>query len=146
VDDKGQPVPGLLDKYDLAAIAFSGHGVLREGVSYLCPVETRLDRPETLVSLEGIYKRLSACRASQKLLVVDACRNDPRPGGQKSPRATEETQGFARSLEKPPEGILVLASCAAGQVSWEDKELGHGVFMYYVLKGLGGKRKTRTAK
>jgi sulfatase modifying factor 1 len=145
VDDKGKAVsPGLVEKDDLVVVAFSGHGVQRDGVSYLCPVETRLDRPETLVSLEGIYNRLSACRAGQKLLLVDACRNDPRPGGQKGPRTTDETKGFARSLEKPPEGILVLASCAPGQVSWEDaRQLGHGVFMNFVLKGLAGEAKDK---
>jgi sulfatase modifying factor 1 len=145
VDDKGKSVSaGLVDKEDLVVVAFSGHGVLLDGVSYLCPVETRLGKPETLVSLDGIYNRLSACRASQKLLVVDACRNDPRPGGQKGPRTTDETQGFARSLEKPPEGILVLASCSPGQVSWEDaKQLGHGVFMNFVLKGLSGEARDK---
>jgi formylglycine-generating enzyme required for sulfatase activity len=140
VDDKGQAIsPGLVDNDDLVVVAFSGHGVLLDGASYLCPVETKLDKAETLVSLDGIYNRLSACRAGQKLLVVDACRSDPRLGGQKAPGAPNPAQGFAKTLEKPPEGILVLASCAAKQVSWEDpKQLGHGVFMHFVLKGLAG--------
>src|SRR5262249_19282553 len=41
-------------------------------------------------------------------------------------------------------GILVLASCSPGQVSWEDaKELGHGVFMHFVLKGLAGEARDK---
>jgi formylglycine-generating enzyme required for sulfatase activity len=145
VDENGKLVsPGLVDSGDLVVVAFSGHGVLVDGASYLCPVGTRLGEPDTLVSVDGVYKRLSACRASQKLLVIDACRNDPRPNGQKGPKATDETQGFARSLSKPPEGILVLASCSPGQVSWEDsKDLGHGVFMHFVLKGLKGEAKDK---
>jgi formylglycine-generating enzyme required for sulfatase activity/uncharacterized caspase-like protein len=150
VDEHGKTVPnsrGLVEDNDLVVVGFSGHGVLLDGVSYLCPVGTKLGEPKTLVSVEGIYNRLSACRASQKLLIIDACRNDPRPGGQKGPRATNETQGFAKSLLTPPEGILVLASCAPGQVSWEDpKELGHGVFMHFVLKGLAGEAKDKDGK
>jgi hypothetical protein len=139
VDSKGNLIEeGMVNKDDLVVIAFTGHGVLLDGASYLCPVETQLEKPETLVSLEGIYNRLLACRASQKLLLVDACRNDPRRSGQKSPQVTEATQGFAKSLEKPREGILVLASCKPGEVSWEDKDLGNGVFMHFILTALAG--------
>lgn len=47
--------------------------------------------------------------------------------------------GLTDSLKSPPEGILVLASCAPGQVSWENEDFEHGVFMHYVLEGLSGK-------
>ena len=125
---------------DLILVTFSGHGVHLDGASYLCPIEAQLDElQDTLVSLERIYTRLAACEAGQKLLIVDACRNDPRPGGQKSiSKPTDDLNAFARSLENPPEGILVFTSCSPEQVSIEDPDFRHGVFMHYVLMGLQG--------
>jgi hypothetical protein len=83
---------------------------------------------------------LKYCGASLKLLLIDACRNDPRLGGQRSFKATDETRAFARSLsaEPLPEGVVLLNSCAPGEISWEEEEFGHGVFMHYVLQGMKG--------
>ena len=47
--------------------------------------------------------------------------------------------GLSASLEKPPKGISLLSSCAPGQTAREDPELGHGVFMYFILQALQGK-------
>lgn len=125
---------------DLMLVAFSGHGVHLDGTSYLCPIEAQLDKPgETLVSLEHVYRRLNSCSSGQKLLIIDACRNDPRLGGEKSiSKPTRDIDAFSRSLESPPEGILVFASCKPGQVSVEDENIRHGVFMHFVMKGLEG--------
>ena len=48
--------------------------------------------------------------AALRLLVVDACRDDPRPGGSKSLEGIKDVnKQFARSLqERPPEGIVLL--------------------------------------
>lgn len=138
-DGKQLASPGLVGEDDLVVIAFSGHGVNIDGKSFLCPVEADLGQPSSLISLDKVYDWLDACPAQFKLLLVDACRNDPTPGGEKAMRATTATKDFARSLEKPPKGILVLSSCASGQVSLEDETLGHGVFMHFLLEGLTGK-------
>ena len=131
---------GLAEPGDLVIVAFSGHGIhpTGENKSYFCPIDAIVNKSRSMVALEKIYKLLELSPAGVKLLVVDACRNDPRPGGQKAMKATTETKGFAKTLENPPKGILVLSSCAPGQVSWEDEQIQHGVFMKYVLEGLGG--------
>jgi formylglycine-generating enzyme required for sulfatase activity len=68
---------------------------------------------------------------------------EPRRGGQKSLQATKRgTQEFATPLESPPQGNLLPTSCAPGEISMEDKEFGHGVFLHFVLEGL--KRKADT--
>lgn len=133
----------LLEKVeadDLVVFAFSGHGIDLDGASYICPIEARLTAPKkTLVSLEYVYRRFADCRAGQKILLVDACRDNPRPGGQRAVlKSTDSIKGFARSLSRPPKGILVLTSCKPGQMSVEDDKLGHSVFMHFILKGLRG--------
>ena len=131
---------GLAEPGDLVIVAFSGHGIhpTGENKSYFCPIDAIVNKSRSMIPLDKIYKLLELSPAGVKLLMVDACRNDPRPGGQKAMKATTETKGFAKTLENPPKGILVLSSCAPGQVSWEDEKIQHGVFMKYVLEGLGG--------
>jgi formylglycine-generating enzyme required for sulfatase activity len=129
---------GLVSAGDLVVIGFSGHGVYLDGASYFCPIDARLDRPASLLSLERLYRLLTLSAADVKLLLVDACRNDPSPGVTKELKATESTRQLAQSLDSPPKGVLVLSSCAPGQVSVEDTEMQHGVFMNYLLDGLSG--------
>ena len=134
-------VTAMAGEEDLLVVAFSGHGTHSDGASYLCPAEARVEDPKgTMVPLDLVYNRLAQCKARWKLLVVDACRNDPRPSGMKDAKAYEKSAGdFAKSLEKPPQGILALTSCAPGEVSMEADELHHGVFMNFFLEGLSGK-------
>ncbi len=125
---------------DSVIVGFSGHGVQLEGKSYFCPEDTRVDKlAATLIPLDGVYERLRKCRAALRLLLVDACRNDVLPEGQRSIGLSRSLGEFDGTKEKPPEGILLVTSCGAGQISMEDKELGHGVFMHFLLEGLRGK-------
>jgi hypothetical protein len=129
------PEPG-----DTVVVAFSGHGVHLDGTSYLLPTDARLAAPaETMVEMARVYQRLEACPANIKLLLVDACRNDPRPGGERGLTPTRGTDDFAKSLDDPPKGILQFTSCKEGQVSIEEPGFRHGVFMHFVLEGLQGK-------
>jgi sulfatase modifying factor 1 len=124
---------------DLVIVSFSGHGMHIDGKSYLCPNEADDARPtETMIAVDDVYKKFDKCPAAMKLLLVDACRNDPRPAGRKSATGEADRSKLAAAFERPPEGIVVLASCAPGQISWEDEGLRHGVFMHHVLRGLAG--------
>jgi formylglycine-generating enzyme required for sulfatase activity len=132
-------VLGLAGPDDLVIVSFSGHGIHKDGKSYLCPNEANDLRPaETMIAVDEVYQKFAECRAALKLLLVDACRNEPTPPGRKSATPEADRQSLAAAFERPPEGIIVLASCAPKQISWEDEGLKHGVFMHHVLKGLGG--------
>jgi len=132
----------LVEPGDLVVVAFSGHGVHLKGKSYLCPTDAKFDDRASLVSVERVYEQLAGCPAALKLFLVDACRNDPRPEGQRAADSSAEFQQLARdfgqSIERPPEGILLLTSCAPGEVAREDRQFGHGVFMHFLLEGLRG--------
>jgi uncharacterized caspase-like protein len=126
---------------DLVLVAFSGHGVHLNGKSYLCASDANLDRAgETMIALDTLYEMLQASPASQKLLIVDACRNDPTPSGTRAPSSIGETNEFTRSLQQqvPPRGTMLLNSCAPNQYSVEDPKFKSGVFMHYVIEGLRG--------
>jgi uncharacterized caspase-like protein len=69
-----------LDENDQVLIALAGHGVQFVGdpESYFCPADAKLADKSTLIPLGEVYKELEACGAGMKVLLVDACRNDPQ--------------------------------------------------------------------
>lgn len=77
-------VLGLAEKGDLVLVAFSGHGMQVGRTPYLCPADARIDEPDTLISLDWLYEELQDCAATLKLVMVDACRNDPSLDGQRA--------------------------------------------------------------
>ena len=135
---------------DSVIVALAGHGVMMLAPpaddpnaaarqrSFFCPMDASLARKrlERFVGFDELYKALEGCKATVKLLMVDACRNEllaqpeGRPGGIAMPPPA-----------LPPASVAALFSCSDKEVSWEDKDLdgGHGVFFHYVIQGLSGK-------
>ena len=126
---------------DTVLIAFSGHGVhLKEAKDkglFFCPMECDLSKRDTLVSLAEVYEQLDKqCKAKVKLLVVDACRNDPTDGKGGDERLESSTRPL---VPDPPGGIAAFFSCSTGQQSFESDELKHGLFTYHFIQGLKGR-------
>ena len=126
---------------DTLLVAFSGHGVQFKGDDsvYYCPMDARLSDRKSLVSLSEVYAQLdSSCKAKDKILLVDACRNDPRSALSKAATEIElEPVGRPQNV-KLPGSLTALFSCSAGQQSYEHPELEHGVFFNFVIQGLRG--------
>jgi lysophospholipase L1-like esterase len=124
---------------DTVLVALSGHGIQarvkeagkeRED-SFFCPSDAQLNDNDSLLSLGKLFADLDDCGAGVKLLLVDACRNDPRLG-----RNVD-----VDTLPRLPRGTAALFSCKSGERAFETPRLGrgHGVFFYHVLEGLRGK-------
>jgi formylglycine-generating enzyme required for sulfatase activity len=122
-------------------VALSGHGIQSKvkgrdkDESYFCPSDAQLNDTSTLVSLGKLVSDLDDCGARIKLLLVDACRNDPKLG-----RNVD-----VETLPRLPRGTAALFSCSSGERAFETDKLGkgHGVFFYHVLQGLRGEAQNR---
>ena len=126
-------------KPDSVLVAFAGHGIQFRGSDevYFCPADARPDDKATLISLDEVYQELAKCEAQLKLLLSDACRNDPVAAI--SRRATVDVQSVTRpQLLKPPGGVAALFSCSEGELAFENDTLKHGVFFHFVIQGLRG--------
>jgi|GEM_PF-5033558 len=140
---------------DLLLVVFSGHGVRVDGKSYLCPSEADGDGEnadtKTLLPLDWVYAAMQKTPAAVKMLLVDACQNvvegTSKAGfGEKPDReelakrkaTREKATRFLRSLENPPQGLLLLTACAPGEFSQESPDLGHGVYIHFLLRALAG--------
>ncbi len=125
---------------DVVLVAFSGHGFLEGQMSYLCPCDANAESVDTLmascISMEQVYERMKVCRAGQKVMMIDACRNMAEFRCVRTKGSEAQLKGFTPA--SPPKGIRLLSSCEAGQKSVEDTDLKHGVFMHYVAQGLRG--------
>jgi len=104
---------------------FSGHGVTCNGTSFLVPTDGDLAKG---VSLPWIKDQFAACKAKEKVLILDACHSGAAKG----------VSGITPDL-KTVGNLVMLLSCEKAQVSWPDKQGRHSVFTSAVLEGLSGK-------
>ena len=124
----------LLDGTTQATLlfGFSGHGFTKNGKNYLMTYGVPLDQVEQqALPLDEVENLMKASGARRSVVLVDACRNDPEA------KSSDEPRTFAQFREA--EGFSVLLSTRPGGFSFEDPEVGHGIFTYYVLEGLRGK-------
>jgi len=129
-----------LDQDDSVLIAFAGHGIQFQGEQdpYFCPMDANLTDRSTLIALKEGYTKLEKCGAGLKVLLVDACRNDPRTKNARA-RAEVDLESVTRpQVIPPPGGVLALFGCSAGEKAQENEGLRHGVFFYFVNQGLQG--------
>ncbi len=94
-------------------------------------------------SLSRFFVRLAKTEARFKWVVVDACREQIDPNGAATANSTSERRRGGLSDDSPalgkltaPTGSVVLQSCDKGQYSYEDDELKHGIFTYYLAESL----------
>src|SRR5207248_2016063 len=126
-------------RVDSVIVAFAGHGLQFRGDegSYFCPMNAVPKDKSTLVPLADVYGEMEKSRAGFKLMLVDACRNNPLSDNSRS-RASVELESVTRPPQTLPGGVAALFSCSPGQKAYEHDDLKHGVFFHFVIQGLRG--------
>ena len=129
-----------LNEKDQVLIALAGHGVQFKGdpESYFCPADAKLADKSSLIPLGEVYKALEDCGAGMKVLLVDACRNDPQSDNSRA-RSVVTLESVTRPTPvKPPGGVVAFFSCSEGEKAFEHAELKHGVFFHFVIEAMRG--------
>ena len=99
---------------DRIMVFFAGNTVDIDKVSYLVPMEGKKDDVNSLIPLSWVLDQLGACKAKQKVLILDVARfPQNRPG---EPEMSEDLDAL---LKNPPAGVQVWSSCTKGQKSHE---------------------------
>ncbi|TVP62359.1 MAG: hypothetical protein EA343_11130 [Nodularia sp. (in: Bacteria)] len=134
---------------DTILLYFSGHGMLESNSqqAFLCLADTQTDDlPNTGLGLQEILQLLGNSQAQTQLVWLDACHSGSLTfRGARSeittpslPNPTLQMVELLRQRAKQSKGFYALLSCDTHQQSWEFPELGHGVFTYYLMRGLRG--------
>lgn len=100
---------------DVAMVYYAGHGIEGQGKNWLIPVDAELnadlDLPYEALNLDRVVEAVSG--AQIRMVVLDACRNNPFAGTWKS-----ETRSLARGLAGiDADDILVIYAAAPGQTA-----------------------------
>ena len=126
---------------DVVFIAMSGHGIEVEGQARFCTLLTNEDNfLTTTIPINDIFNTFGKSKATFKLMLVDACRDNPFLS-----RNVPGASGW-QTLAEPPKGVMLFQSSAKGERSYEDPNLQRGIFTHYFVEGLQGKAADKDGK
>jgi len=117
----------MLNKNSVALFYYAGHGIEVENKNYLVPLKSdiidKIDVPDEAVSLNRIIRGMKKARL--KIVVIDACRNDP----------------FSRGIETHfaplnADGTIIAFGTSSGDTASENPNDKNGLFTKYFLKTL----------
>ena len=139
-DAIAQALDGLRESNpeDVVVIYMAGHGVAVGDEWYFVPFEFRL--PFTRLRLErgglasaDLRKMITRIEARRTFLLIDTCQSGTAASVFEDYVDRRALRRLGRSV-----GMHVLAATAKDQLAAELKALGHGVFTYAVITGMGG--------
>jgi len=120
-------------------VYYAGHGAPgpqgRE--AFVVPYEGHPDYPSQLYPLQKMYDELNKLPAREVVVMLDSCFS-----GAKGRSITGEgTRPVSISIENPVLAsgkIMVLAASSGSQMSSDYDKVKHGLFTYYLLRGIRG--------
>ena len=129
-------------------IYFSGHGLSQEQVKqrYFLPFDVNTDLlEETAINQKNLFKQISQAGAKSVVVFLDTCFSGSNRVGQtlvKNQRAVNLKQ----NADALPAGFSVLSAASNQQVAYGDDSLQHGIFTFFLLKGISAEQGTQQSK
>ena len=126
------------DKTDVY-VFFSGHGLPSDdGKLYLLPYGVDKDLLErTAVAQKEVVNLLQAARPKSVTMFIDSCYSGQTRGGEQL-LANAKPVSIMVSEKAYPDNFTVMSASASSQISSSSPDLKHGIFSYYLMKGLEG--------
>jgi Caspase domain len=123
---------------DVALVFYAGHGIEIDGINYLLPVDTRLERDvdvdDEAVSLDRIVRILDPVK-KLRLVILDACRDNPFQQTMKRSLSSRGVQRGLAKVEPQSPNTLIAYAAKAGSTA-ADGDDSHSPFTTALLKQL----------
>ena len=122
---------------DVALLFYAGHGMEMNGANYLIPVDARLASaaavPRETIPLDSVLASMANART--RIVILDACRNNPFARGWGPTRAGRSTGGLA-PVAASGGGLLVAYAAAPGEVADDGDAGGNSPYTTALLEHL----------
>ncbi len=119
-------------------VYFAGHGApdIRSGEAYLVPWDGDPDYlSQTGYALNSLYAALSRLKARRIIVALDSCFSGA--GGRSVlPQGARPLVTRVDGLAPGSHALAVMSAAASNEIAGVDSGQGHGLFTYYLLKGL----------
>ncbi len=134
---------------DTVIIFFAGHGAVEadpinpdgDGFEkYLLPYDARLDDLySTSISMEDVRRIFHRIQSDRLIFIADTCYSGAAGGRTTLTSKTRAaiSDNFFDRISRG-KGRVIISSCSPNEVSKEDDRYKHGLFTYYLIKGLKG--------
>ncbi|AMV71100.1 hypothetical protein JCM30471_29210 [Desulfuromonas carbonis] len=131
-------LPNQVESGGKVFVYFSGHGAPdpKSGAAYLVPYDgDPAFIAETGYSLKRMYAALGKLPAAEIIVALDSCFSGAGGRSVIAKGARAITLNL-KATAPPPANMTVLAASSGEQMSSTYAEKGHGLFTYYLLKGI----------
>jgi hypothetical protein len=120
-------------------VYYAGHGTPdpKTNEAYIVPYEGEPGYQKKLYALNKLYKSLGDLPSDNVFVMLDSCFSGS--GGRSV--IPEGSRPVSLSIENPVlagEGVVVLAASKGDEISSDYERVKHGLFTYFLLKGLKG--------
>jgi outer membrane protein assembly factor BamB len=128
---------------DAVYIYYSGHGIpgLSDKKGYLAPVSLKKFNPEaTGYALDTLYRNLTKLKdagVKKVVLILDSCFSGDSAAGMLIDNVSPIMAKVQNELAAAEIGTVFLATTGDSYAAWY-KDMGQGLFTYFLLRGLGG--------
>lgn len=136
-------LPNNVEKDGIVFIYYSGHGAPnpKTGDGYLVPYDgDPTFIAETGYSLKRLYENLGKLQAREIIVALDSCFSGV--GGRSVLAKGARPLVMQMETFQIPQKIVVLSAASGDQISSTYEEKGHGLFTYFMLKGIKGEGDT----
>ena len=126
---------GQVQSGDVALFFYSGHGVQIRDVNYMLPIDfdgnTMTDVENDGYSANRVHDGLLEAGSRVRIIILDACRNNPFSFGQRSPQ-----RGLAVMSNFSAVGSIISFATAPGQTAADNPGGRNGLFTTHLLEQL----------
>lgn len=135
-------LPNNVNERSTVFFFYSGHGApdVKSKQAYLVPIDGDPNYlNETAYPIRVLYDRLGALKAKQVIVALDSCFSGA--GGRSVLAKGTRPLVTIADMGSVAGKIVSLSASRADQISGTHEDEGHGLFTYYLLRGLNGAAK-----